>query len=190
MPEVLAVSPPPADSSERGKVQEIPSEDNPQLSRHSPDTVVPMSQSPWTYSAAMELPLTRSLNSSSSESSIDSGFESPLGKGSGSPVSRVSNASLSDAISTTSTLTNMLNRLSFSSASCDPHHLSPDQEHPLFPILPPLPSSDGDSSPDTASSSSSPDMLELSPSDQSWLTSSTHPQTHPCLLYTSDAADE
>ena len=58
----------------------------------------------------MELPLTRSLNSSSSESSIDSGFESPLGKGSGSPVSRVSNASLSDAISTTSTLTNMLVR--------------------------------------------------------------------------------
>lgn len=76
-------------------------------------TVVPMSQSPWTYSAAMELPLTRSLNSSSSESSIDSGFESPLGKGSGSPVSRVSTASLSDAISTTSTLTNMLVRSGF-----------------------------------------------------------------------------
>lgn len=75
-----------------------------------PHTVVPMSQSPWTYSAAMELPLTRSLNSSSSESSIDSGFESPLAKGSGSPVSRVSTASLSDAISTTSSLTNMLVR--------------------------------------------------------------------------------
>ena len=72
-----------------------------------------MSQSPWTYSAAMELPLTRSLNSSSSESSIDSGFESPLGKGSGSPVSRVSTASLNDAISTTSTLTNMLVRSGF-----------------------------------------------------------------------------
>ena len=33
-----SLQPPPADSSERGKVQEIPSEDNSQLSRHSPDT--------------------------------------------------------------------------------------------------------------------------------------------------------
>ena len=38
----------------------------------------PMTQSPWTYSAApMELPISRPLNSSSSESSIDSGFETP-----------------------------------------------------------------------------------------------------------------
>lgn len=67
-----------------------------------------MSQSPWTYSSTMELPLTRSLNSSSSESSIDSGFESPLGKpGNVSPVSRVS-TSLSDAITTTTSLNQML----------------------------------------------------------------------------------
>lgn len=67
-------------------------------------------QSPWTYSSLMELPLpgasvTRCLNSSGSESSIDSGFESPLcGKGSGSdsPVGRA--------------LSNMLSRLSISSA--------------------------------------------------------------------------
>jgi len=38
----------------------------------------PMTQSPWTYSAApMELPISRPLNSSSSECSIDSGFETP-----------------------------------------------------------------------------------------------------------------
>ncbi len=37
-----------------------------------------MTQSPWTFSAApMELPITRPLNSSSSETSIDSGFETP-----------------------------------------------------------------------------------------------------------------
>ena len=70
---------------------------------------VPMSQSPWTYSAPMELPLTRSLNSSSSESSIDSGFESPLSKSESvvSPISVVP-GSFQDAISTSCAVTNML----------------------------------------------------------------------------------
>ncbi len=45
---------------------------NPNLS----PSLVPMTQSPWTYSASMDLPLTRSFNSSSSESSLDSGFDS------------------------------------------------------------------------------------------------------------------
>jgi hypothetical protein len=51
-------------------------------------------QSPWTYTSPMELPLApRGLNSSGSESSIDSGFDSPLGsgKGSDSPVARALN---------------------------------------------------------------------------------------------------
>ena len=71
---------------------------------------VSMSQSPWTYSAPMELPLTRSLNSSSSESSIDSGFESPLCKSESvvSPLSAVSAGSFQDAISTSCAVTNML----------------------------------------------------------------------------------
>ena len=71
---------------------------------------VSMSQSPWTYSAPMELPLTRSLNSSSSESSIDSGFESPLSKSESvvSPLSAVSAGSFQDAISTSCAVTNML----------------------------------------------------------------------------------
>ena len=58
----------------------------------------------------MELPLTRSLNSSSSESSIDSGFESPLCKSESvvSPLSAVSAGSFQDAISTSCAVTNML----------------------------------------------------------------------------------
>lgn len=55
---------------------------------------VTQTQSPWTYTSPMELPLAaRGLNSSGSESSIDSGFESPLGsgKGSESPVARTLN---------------------------------------------------------------------------------------------------
>lgn len=91
------------------------------LSRTLADTVSPIAaaamamtqtQSPWTYTSPMELPLTRGLNSSGSESSIDSGFESPLsGKVSGgdSPVSRMPVASLSEAI-TTSGLETMLVR--------------------------------------------------------------------------------
>ena len=73
-------------------------------------SAVSMSQSPWTYSAPMELPLTRSLNSSSSESSIDSGFESPLSKSESvvSPLSAVSAGSFQDAISTSCAVTNML----------------------------------------------------------------------------------
>ena len=69
-------------------------------------------QSPWTYTSPMELPLARGLNSSGSESSIDSGFESPLSrKGSDgeSPISRVPAASLNEAI-TTSGLDTMLVR--------------------------------------------------------------------------------
>lgn len=79
---------------------------------------------------------------------------------------------------TCSPLTPYQNRLSFSSPASEvSQHLSPDQEHPLFPMLPPPPSSDGNSSPDTVSSAS-PDTLDLSPSDpsaQPWLTSSPLP---------------
>ena len=61
-------------------------------------------QTPWTYGRVVELSI---LNSSSSESSIeDSGIESP---GAGSiPSSRNSPLSLSDAITSTSSLSSML----------------------------------------------------------------------------------
>lgn len=72
---------------------------------------VTQTQSPWTYSSPMELPLTRGLNSSGSESSIDSGFESPLSnKSCDSPVSQAPSASLNDVISS-SGLDSMLVRV-------------------------------------------------------------------------------
>ena len=50
----------------------------------------------------------RGLNSSGSESSIDSGFDSPLSREGMSPVNRVPVASLSEAIASTSSLAHML----------------------------------------------------------------------------------
>ncbi|CAI8044598.1 hypothetical protein GBAR_LOCUS24719, partial [Geodia barretti] len=115
-------------------------------------------QSPWTYTSPMELPLApRGLNSSGSESSIDSGFDSPLGsgKGSDSPVARA---------------LNMLSRLSISSAPSDisgggvvnascrgnhqissPTNLSPELECKTFTTG--LLGSDGESDPFDSSSS-------------------------------------
>lgn len=133
-----------------------------------------MSVSPWSFSAAMELPLSsRPLNSSSSESSIDSGFESPLSKDSFSPVSQASAApSFSDAIATTSNLSTMLNRLSLSSASTNhhphyhPHTLTPKSEPFVLhsPIVFPHSFQAPRSTSDAESlDSSSPELLELSP---------------------------
>ena len=70
---------------------------------HGPSTNT-SGQTPWTYGRVVELSI---LNSSSSESSIeDSGIESP---GAGSvPSSRNSPLSLSEAITSTSTLSSML----------------------------------------------------------------------------------
>jgi hypothetical protein len=112
-------------------------------------------QSPWTYASLVEFPLARGLNSSGSESSIDSGFESPLGGGKdcGSPVNRA--------------LNNMLSRLSISSAPSDidrgvvgagccgnsaisPTHLSPGLDCKLFAGG--LLGSDGESDPFDSSS--------------------------------------
>lgn len=124
------------------------------LSRTLADTVSPIAaaamamtqtQSPWTYTSPMELPLTRGLNSSGSESSIDSGFESPLsGKVSGgdSPVSRMPVASLSEAI-TTSGLETMLVRGSrtcsvffyLAGCVCMPPLHACSVENPLCPQL-------------------------------------------------------
>lgn len=72
-------------------------------------TALPTNQSPWCYSSlSMELPLMRGLNSSGSESSIDSGFDSPLSREGMSPVNRVPVASLSEVIASTSSLAHML----------------------------------------------------------------------------------
>ena len=91
-----------------------------------PAMAVTQTQSPWTYTSPMELPLARGLNSSGSESSIDSGFESPLsGKGSGSdsPVNRAPSACLNDAITTSGLNTMLVRRASL--LSTHPYTLYP-----------------------------------------------------------------
>ena len=86
-------------------------------------------QTPWTYGRVVELPI---LNSSSSESSIeDSGIESP---GAGSiPSSRNSPLSLSEAITSTSSLSSMLNRLTITPAGDTAFFDHSDRFAPLSP---------------------------------------------------------
>eukprot|EP00731_Ephydatia_muelleri_P016963 Em0010g61a len=87
-----------------------------------------------------EFPLMRGLNSSGSESSIDSGFDSPLSREGMSPVNRVPVASLSEAIASTSSLAHILNRLSISSPSNDfspseggaPPMTAGEHDYPVF----------------------------------------------------------
>ncbi|KAL5468728.1 hypothetical protein EMCRGX_G029838 [Ephydatia muelleri] len=130
----------PVDLVRRGT--EVSCEKNGTLLGTSPDNAaLPTNQSPWCYSSlSMEFPLMRGLNSSGSESSIDSGFDSPLSREGMSPVNRVPVASLSEAIASTSSLAHILNRLSISSPSNDfspseggaPPMTAGEHDYPVF----------------------------------------------------------